>query len=77
LSSWVSRNNVSTAELDKEMTAMDIYVMGVAIDKNSEIASGNCVLTINGSIQRRFSIPKHTNKFIVHCVPVKTDNLEK
>jgi hypothetical protein len=54
--SWISRENASTAELDKTLTGLTVFLAGIT--SNSEIADGSCVLTINGSIQRRFLIPE-------------------
>jgi hypothetical protein len=55
--SWISAHNASAYDLDKQMTAAVVGIAG--IQDQEEIISGMCVLTINGSIQRRFSIPKY------------------
>jgi hypothetical protein len=49
---WVERNNASTAMLDKESIAAGISIPPTKGDMEIEMAS--CVVTINGSIQRRF-----------------------
>ncbi len=67
--SWISRVNASTAELDKELTDLTVFLGGIT--NNSAITEGSCVLTINGLIRRRFSIPKQTDRFCVHCLPMK------
>ncbi len=53
---WIDRNNVSTTELEKEMRGAMIDIP--FLDKGAEIASGSCTVTINGSIQKTFLVPK-------------------
>jgi hypothetical protein len=69
---WFATNNVSAKALDEKMGSLEIMVMGLTT--NSEIAEGSCVLTINGSIQKRFSVPKLTDRFSVRCFPVGTNS---
>jgi hypothetical protein len=65
---WISQVNASTADLDKRITHLQVFLGGITND--SPIATGSCVLTINGLIQRRFSIPKYTDRYIVTCLPL-------
>lgn len=53
---WVERANASTAMLDKVMVAADIATLGSETDM--EIITSSFVVTINGSIQRKFTVPK-------------------
>jgi hypothetical protein len=71
---WIDRNNASTAMLDKEL-------MGVLIslpptkenpEKPAEILQPKCVVTINGSIRRNFSVPKSSVTYNIFC-PIKKD----
>lgn len=70
--SWIATNRASATELDKAIGSVEIFIPGVT--NHSEIADGSCILTINGSIQKRFSIPKYTDKFWVSCLPITTNN---
>ena len=65
---WVDRNNASLAELDKRVIGAMFDVP--EISNNSEIVSGVCVVTINGTLQRRFEIPKMTLAGTVTCLPI-------
>jgi hypothetical protein len=66
--SWITRNNASTEDLDKNTVGLVIFLPG--IHSGEEIASGSCVFTINGSIRRMFSVPKYTDQSSVHCLPM-------
>src|SRR5262245_17337946 len=71
---WIERNNASTAMLDKEMVGAVIRLPPPKdnADKPSQILHSSCILTINGSIRRNFSVPKSAKAVNIFC-PVKTD----
>jgi hypothetical protein len=52
---WIDRENVSSVRLEKEMRGAAIIIPW--IDKGAEITTGSCIVTINGSIQKRFIVP--------------------
>jgi hypothetical protein len=72
LETGVFKNNVSVTELREKMGSMEIFIMGVT--NHSEITEGSCILTINGSIQERFSIPKFTGEYWVDCPFTRTNS---
>jgi hypothetical protein len=69
---WLEKNNHSTAELDKELVALEIRLTPV---KNAgqavEITQSSCTLVINGSIQRKFTVPASSNALKIRCLPEK------
>ncbi len=62
---WVSRNGISTKQLDSKMAGAAIGVFGAM--KGMKVVSGKIVFTINGSIQRPFSIPQYTDDLMIYC----------
>jgi hypothetical protein len=64
---WVERNNASPAMLDKELIAAGISIPPSKGDLQIEMAS--CVVTINGSIQRKFVPPKIAKTGEIICAP--------
>jgi|SRR5882724_8155779 len=57
---WVAGDDVSVEELDKKMTLA--FTEAPHVWKRSEIVSGMCTITINGALERRFSVPKYTDE---------------
>ena len=70
---WIDRNNASTAMLDKELGRVFISLPPTKeLHKPAEILQSSCVVTINGSIRRNFSVPKSSVTYNIFC-PLKKD----
>jgi hypothetical protein len=69
----LDRETISTARLDemldKKLAVLQILMM--PSDGDVEILTQSFVLTINGSIQRKFSFPTRTKFGILNCTPEK------
>jgi len=69
---WVERNNASTAMLDRELVGAVISLPPAKEEKPAEILQSSCMVTINGSIRRNFSVPKASVAHSIFC-PIKHD----
>jgi uncharacterized membrane protein len=69
----IATNNVSVNDLCEKIGSLNIMIAG--IEKHSDIMEGSCILTINGSIQERFSIPKFTDQICVNCPLMNSNGL--
>jgi hypothetical protein len=71
---WIDRNNPSTAMLDKELVGLGISLPPTeeVPEKPAQILQSSCVVTINGSIRRNFSVPKSSVTYNIFC-PLKKD----
>ena len=67
---WIERANASTAMLDKVTVAADVVVPPSEDDMETVMSS--FVVTINGSIQRKFVVPKTVKAGgVIVCAPQK------
>jgi len=57
----VDQNNTTMGKLDEEMNRVFIYIPGIT--NGMEIIMGKCELTFNGSLQRKFSVLQHIDKY--------------
>jgi|SRR6266480_820564 len=64
----------TTAMLDKELVGVLISLPPTKDDpeKPADILQSSCVVTINGSIRRNFSVPKSSMTYNIFC-PIKKD----
>lgn len=63
LSSEIGQGNISTKMFNSQIAGVNFFIprSGTPL----RILEGSCVLTINGSIQRTFLIPKHLNEMFL------------
>jgi hypothetical protein len=57
----IEKNKTSTVEFDKVVSKAQFVISG--LEGPAKIEEGYCVITINGSIQRRFSVSKDVDLF--------------
>ncbi len=68
---WIDLNNASTSMLDTEMVAAVISIPPLK-SESAEVLQSSCVVTINGSIRRKFAVPKSFPKTgSIVCPPIK------
>jgi hypothetical protein len=70
----IDRTSVSVKDLDSLKNEVDVYVP--SLKKGSRISHlSSCVVTYNGSIIRRYSIPEFTDGQFIQCALIRTNSL--
>jgi hypothetical protein len=64
---WLDRNNVSVTELEKKLRAA---VISLAVSKSpAKLQQASCIVTFNGNVTRKFSIPDTSDTLSIICLP--------